>query len=106
MKPLRFCFLTTFYPPYNFGGDGIGIQRFARGLVARGHEVTVVHDVDAHATLSSLSRLAPSRGGRGRHHSASERRRPTLVPAHPAARAPGAQRARIRRILDDGDSTS
>ncbi len=27
MKPLRFCHVTTFYPPYNFGGDGIGIQR-------------------------------------------------------------------------------
>jgi hypothetical protein len=20
---LRFCIVTTFYPPYNFGGDGI-----------------------------------------------------------------------------------
>ena len=24
MSNLRFCMLTTFYPPYNFGGDGIG----------------------------------------------------------------------------------
>jgi glycosyltransferase involved in cell wall biosynthesis len=52
MTALRFCFLTTFYPPYNFGGDGIGIQRLARGLVRFGHHVTVVHDVDAYATLS------------------------------------------------------
>lgn len=52
MSGLRFCFLTTFYPPYNFGGDGIGIQRLARGLVAAGHHVTVVHDVDAYTTLS------------------------------------------------------
>jgi len=22
MSGLQFCFLTTFYPPYNFGGDG------------------------------------------------------------------------------------
>jgi glycosyltransferase involved in cell wall biosynthesis len=48
----RFCFLTTFYPPYNFGGDGIGIQRFAHGLVRRGHHVTVVHDQDAYRSLS------------------------------------------------------
>jgi glycosyltransferase involved in cell wall biosynthesis len=47
VSALRFCFLTTFYPPYNFGGDGIGIRRLARGLVDRGHHVTVVHDVDA-----------------------------------------------------------
>jgi hypothetical protein len=23
MAGLRFCSLTTFYPPFNFGGDGI-----------------------------------------------------------------------------------
>jgi hypothetical protein len=51
MSALRFAFLTTFYPPYNFGGDGIGIQRFARGLVRAGHHVTVVHDADAHGIL-------------------------------------------------------
>ena len=52
MSGLRFCFLTTFYPPYNFGGDGIGIQRLARGLVRAGHQVTVLHEVDAYASLS------------------------------------------------------
>ncbi|MEO8199513.1 MAG: glycosyltransferase family 4 protein [Gemmatimonadota bacterium] len=51
MSALRFCFLTTFYPPFNFGGDGIGIQRLARGLAKAGHHVTVVHDVDAYNTL-------------------------------------------------------
>jgi glycosyltransferase involved in cell wall biosynthesis len=49
---MRFCFLTTFYPPYNFGGDGINIQRLARALARRGHQVTVVHDVDAYRSLS------------------------------------------------------
>jgi len=48
---LKFCFLTTFYPPHNFGGDGIGVQRLARGLVKAGHRVTVVHDVDAYNLL-------------------------------------------------------
>jgi glycosyltransferase involved in cell wall biosynthesis len=57
---LRFCFLTTFYPPYNFGGDGIGIQRLARGLVRAGHHVTVVHDVDAYRFLAPKS--TPSAG--------------------------------------------
>lgn len=47
MSQLRFCMLTTFYPPFNFGGDGIGIQRLSRALVRRGHHVTVIHDVDA-----------------------------------------------------------
>lgn len=49
--PLRFCMLTTFYPPHNFGGDGMGVQRLSRALSRRGHHVTVVHDTDAYNTL-------------------------------------------------------
>ena len=60
MSGLRFCFLTTFYPPYNFGGDGIGIQRLARGLARSGHHVTVVHDVDAYNTLHTGAEPAPA----------------------------------------------
>jgi glycosyltransferase involved in cell wall biosynthesis len=52
MSALRFCMLTTFYPPHNFGGDGIGIQRLSRALAQRGHDVTVVHEVDAFNSLS------------------------------------------------------
>ncbi len=48
---LRIGMFTTFYPPHNFGGDGIAIQRLARALGRRGHEVTVVHDVDAYNAL-------------------------------------------------------
>ncbi|MGQ0642266.1 MAG: glycosyltransferase family 4 protein [Gemmatimonadaceae bacterium] len=51
MSALRFCMLTTFYPPYAFGGDAIGIQRLSRALVRRGHHVTVVHDADAYNML-------------------------------------------------------
>ncbi|MDQ2665192.1 MAG: glycosyltransferase family 4 protein [Gemmatimonadota bacterium] len=42
---------TTFYPPYHFGGDAIAVQRLSRALVRAGHEVTVVHDVDAYRAL-------------------------------------------------------
>jgi len=49
---LRFAFLATFYPPYNFGGDGIGIQRLARALTRAGHSVTVIHDVEAYECLA------------------------------------------------------
>lgn len=52
MRRLRFASLTTFYPPFNFGGDGIDVQRTARALVRRGHAVTVVHDVDAYEWLA------------------------------------------------------
>ncbi len=52
MTSLRFCMVTTFYPPYNFGGDGIGVQRLARAVAKAGHEVTVIHDVDAYGALT------------------------------------------------------
>lgn len=44
---LKICMVTTFYPPYNFGGDGLFVQQLSRDLVACGHEVHVVHSVDA-----------------------------------------------------------
>ncbi len=51
MTSLRILMFTTFYPPYSFGGDAIGVQRMARALVARGHDVTVVHDEDSYLIL-------------------------------------------------------
>lgn len=48
---MRFCMVTTFYPPFSFGGDALSVQQLSRALVRRGHHVTVVHDVDAFATL-------------------------------------------------------
>ena len=45
---MRFCHVSTFYPPYHFGGDGILTQSICEGLARRGHEVTVVHSADAY----------------------------------------------------------
>ena len=44
-----FAMVTTFYPPENFGGDGIFVERLARGLLRRGHRVTVITCHDAYA---------------------------------------------------------
>jgi glycosyltransferase involved in cell wall biosynthesis len=44
---LRICMVTTFYPPFNFGGDGITVRRLVNTLAERGHHVEVVHCVDA-----------------------------------------------------------
>jgi glycosyltransferase involved in cell wall biosynthesis len=40
--------VNTFYPPYHFGGDAIFVQSLSRALVARGHQVEVVHCEDAY----------------------------------------------------------
>ena len=67
-KPLSFCMLTTFYPPYNFGGDGVFIYHLANELARRGHRVTVVHCVDSFQTLTRAprGRRAPPRPRRSR----------------------------------------
>ncbi len=64
MSGLRFGFLTTFYPPYHFGGDAMGVQRLAQALARRGHRVTVIHDADAYLALAAVP-PAPGRAAGG-----------------------------------------
>lgn len=52
VTPVRLLMLTTFYPPYSFGGDGINVQRMVRALAARGARITVVYDKDAYLALA------------------------------------------------------
>lgn len=66
MRPIRFCMLTTFYPPWSFGGDAVQVQRLAGALADAGHEVTVLHSREAYRTLS--------------------RHRPPHEPGHPGVR--------------------
>jgi glycosyltransferase involved in cell wall biosynthesis len=51
-RPLRFCFITTFYPPHSFGGDAIFVSRLANALASHGHEVDVIHCIDSYKTLA------------------------------------------------------
>jgi glycosyltransferase involved in cell wall biosynthesis len=44
---MRFCMVTTFYPPYNLGGCGMYVRALSRELAAAGHEVEILHCVDA-----------------------------------------------------------
>jgi glycosyltransferase involved in cell wall biosynthesis len=50
-RPLNFLHLTTFYPPYSFGGDAMYIYRLTHALGDEGHHVDVVHCVDAYHLL-------------------------------------------------------
>ncbi len=61
MKPLKICMVTTFYPPYNFGGDGVFIERLVTALAKAGHEIHVIHDRDAYAfcTVDAHSATKP-----------------------------------------------
>lgn len=51
-RSLSFCFLTTFYPPYHFGGEALYLYRLANQLARGGHSVTIVHCADSYDLLS------------------------------------------------------
>ena len=99
---MAFCLVTTFYPPYHFGGDAIFVHRLARALAARGHSVDVVHSVDAYR----LSRPEPQPGF---EETPGVRRLPLVSrSAHVAALlshqfgGPGPYRRELREILAPG----
>jgi len=48
MRRLRFLHLSTFYPPYSFGGDATFLYRLCHLLGDEGHQVDVVHCVDSY----------------------------------------------------------
>lgn len=50
-RGLRFAMVTTFYPPFHFGGDGAYVRRLTHALARRGHRVDVLHDADAFRIL-------------------------------------------------------
>lgn len=50
-RPLNFLHLTTFYPPYSFGGDAMYIYRLLHALGDAGHHIDVIHCVDSYHLL-------------------------------------------------------
>jgi glycosyltransferase involved in cell wall biosynthesis len=50
-RPLKFCHLSIFYPPYSFGGDAMYLYRLVNALARRGHEVDVIHCADSYHLL-------------------------------------------------------
>jgi len=44
--------ITTFYPPYSFGGDAIFVERLSSELARRGHHVEVIHCEDSYRLLA------------------------------------------------------
>ena len=102
-RPMRFCMITTFYPPYNFGGDGIFVYHLSHALARRGHHVEVIHCTDSYRVL----------GGRASKDSTTDH--PNLIvhglkspfgPLSPLATQqtgyPLFKAARVREILDKG----
>jgi len=102
-QPLRFCMVTTFYPPYNFGGDGIYVQRLSAELATRGHHVEVIHNADAYLTLAGRepASVAASHPGVTVHTLRSRNPLLTLLAMQQSGTAASHSR-RIREILARG----
>ena len=56
---MKFCLVTTFFGAHSFGGDAAYVDRLARALVRRGHEVHVFHCADAFEAVRGRHPLRP-----------------------------------------------
>jgi glycosyltransferase involved in cell wall biosynthesis len=94
--------ITTFFPPYHFGGDANYVKQLCDVLVKRGHEVDVIHDIDAFTTLSPRADPPPIALKEGVNVFGMQSRWGTLscLATQQLAR-PVFHGARIRKILED-----
>lgn len=49
---MRFGMVTTFYPPYSYGGDATYVRNLSRTLTERGHQVEIIASTDAYFVRS------------------------------------------------------
>lgn len=97
---MRFCMVTTFYPPYGFGGDAIFVQRLSRELAYRGHAVDVIHCADAYTLLGGTRREPPSEPSGIRVHTLKSRAGILWPVAMQQTGSPAFESGRVRSLLD------
>lgn len=56
MSALKIALINTFYPPFNFGGDGVYVRRMAHALARLGCEVHILHDTETYKALAPKQR--------------------------------------------------
>jgi glycosyltransferase involved in cell wall biosynthesis len=100
--------VTTFYPPWHFGGDAVHVQSLARALVRAGHDVDVVCFTESYRAAGGRADAeAPARAsvreadGVMVHRLEHPLGRWSALWMHQAG-APGPYRSRLAAILDPG----
>jgi glycosyltransferase involved in cell wall biosynthesis len=99
---MKFCMVSTFYPPYHFGGDATYLARLVSALAARGHQVDVIHDRDAYHLAHPAAPetpAGPAPAGVRIHTLTSRASRLSPLLTHQT----GQPKADVRRLLDGGD---
>ena len=103
-RALRFAMVTTFYPPYHFGGDGNYVRLLASILARMGHTVDIIHDIDAYRILSKGPEPDPVSEPEGVRAFGLKSRIPFLsCLATQQLGIPLVHGRRIKKILDDGE---
>ncbi len=104
---MKIAMITTFYPPYHFGGDAVFIRRLTHALARRGHDVHVIHDVDAFRLLAPDREIAETEEPAGvtvhRLESATRAQGFLSCLATQQLGRPVVHGDRIRHILEDGE---
>ncbi len=101
---LRFAMVTTFYPPFCFGGDAIYVRSLAHSLARHGHTVDVLHDVDAFHALGGSADLLPLEEPEGvRVHALRSRSALLSCLATQQLGHPVVHRRQIRQLLETHD---
>jgi glycosyltransferase involved in cell wall biosynthesis len=100
-RRLRFLHVTTFYPPYAFGGDGAYVHRLAHALADAGHDVDVLHSIDAYHLRhpAEPDTAWPGHSGVTTHGLRSGARWLTMIAAHQTGR-PLLQMGAVQAVFD------
>jgi glycosyltransferase involved in cell wall biosynthesis len=94
--------VTTFYPPYSFGGDGVYVHRLSNALARRGHRVDVIHCIDSYQMFARETPSDPAVNHPNVHVHELRSRWGILSPlvTHQTGR-PYLKTAALKRILED-----
>ena len=102
---MKFCLVTTFFGGHSFGGDAAYVDRLARALLRRGHEVHVIHCADAFQAVRGTHPLRPYTPPPGLHVHRLESRFGILSPlATQATGRPYFKADSLRSVLDAIDT--
>ncbi len=102
-RPLRFCIITTYYPPYHFGGDAVFVHRLSNELARRGHHVEVIHCLDSYYAAGGRQPTQPSENHSNVTVHGLRSRWGVLSPLSTLETGiPFFKRSRIRQILSAG----
>jgi glycosyltransferase involved in cell wall biosynthesis len=95
--------VTTFYPPYHFGGDAVHVYRLSQALAEQGHRVDVVHSIDAYRLQNAAEPdLSFAQHANVTVHPLETRHaRTSALAVHQLGR-PAFYERRLRQILEDG----